>query len=59
MISFLILEGIFMFSDATDKTWINMYLVVFKFGALLTELIPMYSVFYSSRISSGAHKTIE
>jgi hypothetical protein len=38
VILFLILVGIFLVSDATEKTWTDVHLVVFILGMLLTKL---------------------
>jgi hypothetical protein len=59
MIPFLILEGIFLDSSATDKTQTNAHLAVFKLSALLTKPGPMHTLWHSSCISLGVHKTME
>jgi hypothetical protein len=59
MIPFLILVGIFLVSGATDKTQTNTHLVVFILGALLKKPGPMHTLWNSSHISLGAHKTME
>jgi hypothetical protein len=59
MIPFLIPMEIFLVSDATNKNWTDVHLVVFKLGVQLEKLGSMHTLCHSSCISLGRHKTME
>jgi hypothetical protein len=59
VIPFLIPMGIFLVSDATNKTHINVHLVVFILGTLLKKYGLMHTLWNYLCISFGVCKTME